>query len=125
METASSSFSFFTSILQKMILLLSYSGDASIDYVVSWLKTFKHSYIRINADEILENSLYLSLKDKALIYKNINIDVDSIGSVWYRKFGNFSKSNYFHVTKDIITPEDLHHLAREHSVILHTLMSIG
>jgi len=121
----SSSFSVFTFIFDdNMILLLSYSGDASIDYVISWLKTFNHSYIRINADEILDSNLYLSLEEKRLIYKNTNIDVDSIRSVWYRKFGNFSKSNYFHVTKYIIASEDLNHLAHEHHTILYAFMSL-
>jgi len=107
-----------------MVLLLSYSGDVNIDYVISWLKLYNHKYLRINADEIIENKVYVSVNEKKIIYKNTNICIDDINSIWFRKFGNFSRTNYFNSVKNIVAADDLQQLASEYYAILYALVSL-
>jgi len=107
-----------------MILLLTFSGDLNIDLVITWLKHFKQEYIRINADEVIENEIQVSITEKSIKYKNKNICIDDIRAVWYRKFGYFSESNYFDSTKGIISTDDLQQLAHEFSAILSVLVSL-
>jgi ATP-GRASP peptide maturase of grasp-with-spasm system len=106
-----------------MILLLSYSGDVSIDYVVSWLKSFNHKYVRINADEIISDKLCISINEKEIIYKNISVRIDDIHSIWFRKFGSFSRTNYFCYVKNVVTSDDLQQLAHEYYAILNVFIS--
>lgn len=107
-----------------MILLLSSSSDANIDFVVSWLKFYKHKYIRLNADEIIEGDFTLSLSEKYMMLNGKKIDPDTINAVWYRKFGGFSRTGYYKKVKDKISPQDLQQLASEYSAILSSIISL-
>ena len=107
-----------------MILLLSYSGDVNIDYVISWLKFYNHDYLRINADEIIENKIYISINEKNITYKNTNLCINDINSIWFRKFGSFSRTNYYHTVKKVVESNDLQQLANEYYAILGSFISL-
>jgi len=106
-----------------MVVLLSNSDDASIDYVISWLKFFNHEYLRINADEIVDNKVYISITEKKIIYKNINICIDDINAIWFRKFGFINKTNYYKLAKQTLGVDELQHIVLEFRSILLAFIS--
>ena len=107
-----------------MILLLSASSDTNIDYVITWLKHYRCKYVRLNADEIIENKISLSPIDKELFINDNRIPIEDINVVWFRKFGGFSKTNYYHNIKNIIHPFDIQQLSQEYNAILSAIISL-
>jgi ATP-GRASP peptide maturase of grasp-with-spasm system len=107
-----------------MILLLSYSGDVNMDYVITWLNKFNHAYLRINADEIFDKQIFISVHDNVLKINNQQININAIHSIWYRKFGRFVQSAYYKKIKDFMSGNDLQQISREYYTLLNTIVSM-
>jgi len=107
-----------------MILLLSSSGDASIDYVMDWLRSHRHPFLRINAHDLLEDDFHLSLTPPRLVLRGQEIDLASIGIVWLRKIGNFHLSQFYRQAEPRVRRESLTHLGREHAAIVKSLVAL-
>ena len=107
-----------------MILLLSSSSDVNMDFVILWLRIFNHNYIRINADEILEGGFYVSVIDKELHIKEKVVELDRVNAVWFRKFGGFSKTQYYKNVRGKINHSDLQQISNENNSILNALVSM-
>ena len=108
----------------KMIAILSSSSDANIDFVLSWLREYNYEYIRINSDEIIESEFQFDLFNSKIIYNGQELAIDKINVVWYRKFGDFSKSSYFEKIKDQVGFHDQQQLAKEYNSILGAIISL-
>jgi len=107
-----------------MILLLSTSDDVNVDHVIDWLKLHQHAYLRLNADDVMEESLHLSLQPPALCFRGQAVDLDSVGVVWLRKFGNFRRSAYHARAAPLLRRESLLQLEREHATLLAALTAL-
>jgi len=107
-----------------MILILSSSSDINVDYVISWLNQYDQEYIRLNADEIIESNFKLSLSNNSICINDLTINPNEVEVVWYRKFGGFSKTNYFKKTSDYISHLDLQQLSSEYNSILNAIISL-
>ena len=107
-----------------MILLLSSSGDTNIDYVITWLKHYNHEYVRFNADDIIENKFFLSLIDKTLFINGKKIPIENINVIWFRKFGNFSRTSYYHTAKKILPHLDVQQISQEYNAVLSAIISL-
>lgn len=80
-----------------MILILSNDGDLSSDLIQDWLEYYDHSYIRINSFDFLRYPVKICLNGTHIKFciNNEEIDIASIHSVLYRKYGFFRKSNAY------------------------------
>ncbi len=107
-----------------MILLLSGSGDANLDYVIEWLHHYGHPYQRINADDLLHEDFHLALAPPRLTVRQRVVDLDAVGAVWLRQFGNLRRSVYWQEAKRRVRPDVLEQIAREHAVALGGLLAV-
>lgn len=74
-----------------MVLILSNDGDLSCDLVQDWLDFYHYPYLRINSWEFLRKPISVSLVNGEFSFTMAGkkIDLDSIHSIWYRKYGLF------------------------------------
>lgn len=107
-----------------MILLLSYGGDASIDYVMDWLRFHRHPFLRLNVEDLLESGFHLSLSPRRLVVRGEEIDLSAIGVVWLRKAGNFPASDFYRQAEEKMSRDSLTHLAREYVSTIRSLMAL-
>ncbi|GEN08097.1 ATP-GRASP peptide maturase, grasp-with-spasm system [Myxococcus fulvus] len=107
-----------------MILLLSSSDDVNLDHVIDWLKFHRHEHLRLNADDLMEEPLHLSLHPAQLTFRRKAVDLDSVGIVWLRKFGNFHRSRYHARAATRLRRDSLVQLQREHASILSALTAL-
>lgn len=107
-----------------MILLLSSSSDTNLDFVIDWLRFYRHPYLRINSDDPLHDDFHLSLTPPRLFVRQCAVDIDSIHSIWFRQFGNFRRSTYFHEAKHRVRSDALDQIAREHAVVINGLLAL-
>lgn len=70
-----------------MILILSAEWDVHVDFVISWLKEYSHSYIRINVEELVREKVYIDLKQGLICIGEKRIEKKQINAIWFRKFG--------------------------------------
>ena len=59
-----------------------------------------------------------------ILDKRVINNIDQINAVWYRKFGWFSRSSYFHSIKDQINFLDQRQLANEYNSVLGSIISL-
>ncbi|WP_338865077.1 grasp-with-spasm system ATP-grasp peptide maturase [Myxococcus stipitatus] len=107
-----------------MILLLSTSDDTNLDHVIDWLKLQAHAYLRLNADDVMEEPLHLSLQPPRLAFRGHEVDLSQVGVVWLRKFGNFRRSAFHARAASRLRRESLLQLEREHASLLTALTSL-
>jgi hypothetical protein len=50
-----------------MILLLSSGDDTNLDHVIEWLHFYRHPYLRINSDDLLNDGVHLALPRPRLV----------------------------------------------------------
>jgi hypothetical protein len=69
-----------------MIIVLSNSLDVTADYICSKLNCEKLNYIRLNTDNLIEETkFHYDLNEISLIFRNRKIKLEEISSVWYRR----------------------------------------
>lgn len=107
-----------------MILLLSSSSDASIDFVMDWLRLHQHPFLRLNVDDLLEDGFHLSLTPPRLVLSGREVDLAAIGVVWLRKVGNFQSSMFYKQAEIRMRSKSLTHLAREYAATIRSLMAL-
>jgi ATP-GRASP peptide maturase of grasp-with-spasm system len=107
-----------------MILLLSSSGDASIDYVMDWLRFHGHPFLRINVNDLLEDDFHLSLAPPRLVLRGEEIDLATIGVVWLRKIGNFHLTNFYRQAEPRLPRESRTQLGREYAATVKALIAL-
>lgn len=107
-----------------MILLLSSSSDTNLDFVIDWLRFYRHPYLRINADDPLHDEFHLSLTPPRLVVRQSAVDIGSIHSIWFRQFGNFRRSAYFHEAKSRVRSDALDQISREHAIVINGLLTL-
>lgn len=107
-----------------MILILTSSGDSSTDHVIDWLNFYKYPFIRINADDLLNDQLFISIVPPRIVYRKTEIDLKDVNAVWFRKFGNFRKTNYFKKNEGKIREDCLYQLSREFNALLGSVASL-
>jgi ATP-GRASP peptide maturase of grasp-with-spasm system len=107
-----------------MILLLSSSGDTSVDLVMDWLRFHRHPFLRINTDDLAEDAFHLSLTPPRLWLRGEEIDLAAIGIVWLRKVGNFPRSSFYRQAQSRMRPESLAHLGREYAATIRALLAL-
>ncbi len=81
-----------------MILILSNDGDLSCDLVQTWLNHLNYPWKRINAFDIINNRIIISLDSHGCLDISVDghhLDTNRVGAVWYRKFGFFRSSKIF------------------------------
>jgi ATP-GRASP peptide maturase of grasp-with-spasm system len=87
------------------------------------LNFYGYDFYRINADDILDdNNFYLNLNEKYIHIKERKIDIDVINAVWLRKFGNFTRTSYYHKVKETLSSNDLYQLSQEFYTLLSSLL---
>lgn len=72
-----------------MILILSSSGDYSVNLVCDWLAHYGHKFIRINPSDIFDRNFRIIMesgKEPMVYIDDKSFDFDSIKAVWLRKF---------------------------------------
>ena len=104
------------------ILIISSSNDSSTEYVMDWIKYYGHEAIRYNAESDF-NNLKASIShlfgnnysSGQLTINNIVHQIDSINSIWIRKF--FKPNNDLELSKELNqyyqTDEIFGHLRKE------------
>lgn len=107
-----------------MILLLSSSDDVNLDLVIDWLKAYRYPYLRINADDLLEEDFHLSLTPPRIALRQQEVDLPAIGTIWLRKFGNFHRTAYFQEAETRLGRQALDQLSREYNAILNGLIAL-
>mgnify|MGYP004678856205 CR=1 FL=1 len=89
-----------------MILLLSSDGDFSTDIIIKWLKNRKYdNYLRIHPMDFIEKRVELSPITGKYSFLGKEFDFSSVNVVWYRRFGRFSRSQYYDGVKQNIGNE--------------------
>jgi ATP-GRASP peptide maturase of grasp-with-spasm system len=107
-----------------MILLLSSSNDANIDYVIDWLRFHKHPYMRINADDLLQEHVHLSLTPPRFVFSGQETDLEAIKVVWLRKIGYFQFSQFYRDAAPRMRSDSLTQLAREYAATVRSLIAL-
>ncbi|MCL1943413.1 MAG: grasp-with-spasm system ATP-grasp peptide maturase [Candidatus Azobacteroides sp.] len=107
-----------------MILLLTCDGDLSCDLVIDWLNYYRHEYIRINSFELFSKNICFSQENGKLrlLLDNQNIPIETIKSIWYRKFGFFEESEFY---KNLLTNfnyDIIKHITKEYYKILNLFL---
>lgn len=89
-----------------MILLLSSDGDFSTDVIIKWLKNRKcDNYLRIHPMDFIEKRVEISPITGKFSFLGKEFDFSSVNVVWYRRFGRFSRSQYYDRVKQNIGNE--------------------
>ncbi|MGK9119043.1 grasp-with-spasm system ATP-grasp peptide maturase [Olivibacter jilunii] len=103
-----------------MVLLLTGDGDLASDVVVNVLDNLKHPFFRINSFDLLEEDFNISVSNnkKSLIVRGNEIDISSVGAVWYRKFGFFRKSKVYNHIKERFGGDFADNISKEFSSVL-------
>jgi len=70
-----------------MILIFSYSGDLSTDYVIDWLNFYKHPVYRLNSDDFYDSDISVDIKKNEILINGNTLPLKLINAVWFRKFG--------------------------------------
>lgn len=81
-----------------MILILSNDGDLSCDIVQSWLDHLNYPWKRINAFDLLNKRVDISVNQTGavdIMIGNEHLNGADFGAVWFRKFGFFRCSEQF------------------------------
>ena len=108
-----------------MILLLSASHDANLDYVIEWLAHHRHPWLRINSDDPLHARFHLQLAPSRLAIGERHVPLDDIRAIWLRQFGHIRRSAYWHEATRLGARADaLDQIAREHAVALGGLQAV-
>jgi ATP-GRASP peptide maturase of grasp-with-spasm system len=107
-----------------MILLLSSSDDVNLDYVMDWLRFYRHPFLRINADQLPQDDFHLSLTPPRFTLRGREIDLAAIGAVWVRKSGNFRRSNFCKEAQPRMSREALNQLAREYTATIQAFTAV-
>lgn len=107
-----------------MILLLSCGDDTNLDHVIEWLHFYRHPYLRINSDDLLNDGVHLTLPGPRLVVGQREIELDRVGAIWLRRFGSFRGSPYWQDRERHVRPDALQQLANEHSAMLRGVMAI-
>ena len=83
-----------------MIIVLSNSLDVTADYVCSKLNCKKLDHIRLNTDNLIEETkFYYDLNEISLVFKNRQIKLEEISSIWYRRPETLKFSNKRNIDK--------------------------
>ncbi|MBN8677664.1 MAG: grasp-with-spasm system ATP-grasp peptide maturase [Chitinophagales bacterium] len=106
-----------------MILIISQEQDYSTSEVIQWLKYYKNSYFRINAEDVIKlKTITISNSNfnNAKIIKNNNfvLDLDKISAFWYRRGRiNFSSPSLPNVIDSDLERIFLNHLKDENNIL--------
>jgi ATP-GRASP peptide maturase of grasp-with-spasm system len=109
-----------------MILILTCDGEVTSDLVVNSLCYLNYPFFRINSYDLLDSGFDISLtgSDKYLTVRGNTIDLNSVGAVWYRKFGFFKKSNLYKKIRTTFGVDIADNLSKEFSSILGSVTGI-
>lgn len=109
-----------------MVLILTGDGDISSDLVVNILDNLKHPFFRINSFDLLEQDFYISVSNinKRLVVRGTEIDISSVGAVWYRKFGFFRKSKVYNSVKERFGSDFADNISKEFSAVLGSVIGL-
>lgn len=72
-----------------MILILSSSGDYSVNIVEDWLNFYQASFIRLNSENFIDDDFEIKITSRewlSILFNNEKYRFDNIGTVWFRKF---------------------------------------
>lgn len=108
-----------------MILLLTADGDLSCDLVIDWLNHYNYDYLRINSFELFNDNIDIKLDDDLLSISlgKINVPLQEINVVWYRKFGFFEQSDFYKNLQKNYNSEIVRLITREYYRIAGILLS--
>ncbi len=73
-----------------MILIISNKWDVSVDFVVLELQKRKHSYIRLNTEDLILNRVLINVPDLLITFESQRRRIDivrEVGAVWNRRPG--------------------------------------
>jgi len=70
-----------------VILIFSYLGDLSTDYVIDWLNYYSRPFLRLNSVDLYNDSLKIDLRSREFLLHDRQLPIDEIKAVWFRKFG--------------------------------------
>ncbi|OJJ17306.1 grasp-with-spasm system ATP-grasp peptide maturase [marine bacterium AO1-C] len=96
-----------------MILILSNSGDLSTELVMDWLNVYNHPFIRINSQDFVDKSCFVSLSPPQLIIDEQVVPAQEINAIWYRRFGGFTNSSFFTDHRTQLTQQAINQLQAE------------
>lgn len=109
-----------------MVLILSNDGDLSCDLVQDWLDFYHYPYLRINSWEFLRKPISVSLVNGEFSFTMAGkkIDLDSIHSIWYRKYGLFRCTETYRrlISTHKMDEELINHLSKEYARSIQTLL---
>lgn len=106
-----------------MILILSSSSDANIDYLINWLLRTKKKYFRLNCDDLIEKSCFMNIERDQLIIGESLLEFGSIETVFFSKFFGFSKTQYFHKANHRMSSKDIEQISREFFTLQNFIIS--
>jgi ATP-GRASP peptide maturase of grasp-with-spasm system len=105
-------------IYLDMILIFSFEPELSTDRVINWLKHFNAPYIRIKPRDIVFEKFHIGNEGEINLksIKNSPIDIETISTVWYRKWDLSSCYNFLEVSNfdKINTAEIDYHIHSEY-----------
>lgn len=70
-----------------MILILSYSGDLSTDWVMDWIRYYQYPVFRLNSTDVFEREFTIDLQKKQLYLDREPLPLEQIKAAWFRRFG--------------------------------------
>lgn len=80
--------------------------------------------VRINSFDLLEKEFRLSLNDGTIICNGERISPESIGAVWFRKFGFFRRSRQALLQQEFLRTSEQSYLATEFARIIEVFESL-
>lgn len=109
-----------------MVLILTGDGDLASDVVVNVLDNLKHPFLRINSFDLLEEDFHISVSNskKSFFVRGNEIDISSVGAVWYRKFGFFRKSKVYSSIRERFGSDFADNISKEFSAILGSVVGL-
>ncbi len=70
-----------------MILIFSYVGDLTTDFVIDWLNHYKYPVFRLNSSDFYNKTLRVDLQNQKIYLDEQEVPTHEIHAIWFRKFG--------------------------------------
>ncbi len=109
-----------------MILLLTGDGDLSTDLVMDVLKYYDYPHYRINSYDLLDAGFCIDISDNryTMAVNGQEIDLKTVGAVWFRKFGFFRKSQQYQSIFRTFGTDVADNISKEFSSVLGAVTGV-
>ncbi|HMY34472.1 MAG TPA: grasp-with-spasm system ATP-grasp peptide maturase [bacterium] len=103
-----------------MVLILTYDGDTTSDYIIEVLKNKKHPYLRLNSSLFFKEKITIAPLHKFIEINGFKYTSDLLRVIWFRRFYSYRNLKFIY-PKRIVNKSDFPNLTFEFNKIIRTL----